>query len=130
MVLFITSIVTLLSFSCWYKASLFLDLVIERETFYTNIYNTERALKEGFCIAKKHFFQYTKTPTIITRHFQDGIFSLSFSKNDTDSLFLRVIYKQGDEELCVLHCNLLKIGQNNDDNAQYMVQNFIIGNIL
>jgi hypothetical protein len=129
LVLVITSILTFFSFSCWHTSALFLDLVIAREQFYKHFYATEDILQDGIQVAKKNFSYYTKTPTIITRDTAYGIVSLYISRVETNNLLIRTVLEQENRALCVLHCNLTK-DQRNENNTQYMVQHFTIGNIV
>ncbi len=54
-VLFMTTILSFITFDIWYKSSLILDLVIAREKFYKNFYLTESFLTFGMNLVKDRF---------------------------------------------------------------------------
>ena len=127
LVLLITSTLTLLSFSCWYKSSLLLDIAIARETWYRNFYQTERALQHGCMVAKQNFDSYTKMPTTIFVNTDDDLrVHVSIQKKTEDMLHIAAMLQKEDHVLCILQCNLLKRSENSEDKNRYMVQHFTI----
>lgn len=54
-VIFVTTLLSFITFSIWYKSSLILDLVIAREQFYKNYYLTEAILDFGIDFTKNRF---------------------------------------------------------------------------
>ena len=138
LVLIITSALTLLSFSCWYKSSLLLDLVLQREIYYKHFYLTESCLHYGCSLAKNNFTTYPGKEKIIDLDFlleelnldktYDGLHAKVCIKKITDpQLLITAILEKNKQEICRLSCNLLRSGKDSENNKLFVVQNFSIG---
>ena len=142
LVIMITLGLSLLSFSCWYKSSLLLDLVLQRERFYKNFYLTESFLKYGCFLTKNNFEYYFKTtdskhPKVINLDFlikRLGIDKVNKSFNAElilkkiidDQLVVCSVLRQVQTAFCKVSCKILKL----DDIESFTVKNFSIGNFI
>ncbi len=150
-----TTFLSMLSFGYWYKTSLLVDLVNQREIYYKNFYLTEKILNYGVNFAKNNFTQLTVDGTkVIFPVILDAQFLLTDLKNpdltnpdlsaeiiinkvsEKQKLYLKAILlsKSNKNILCKLSCKLAMTEVFNEKSKEkqiyFVVQNFTIGNFI
>ncbi len=144
LVILITTFLSLLALGCWYKSSLLLDLVLQKEQYYKNFYLTESFLNYGLQLAKDRFDDFLgedfleKMPIILNFNLNDKIdrdlvnlsveiriSRVKVKEKFEDKLLVSAILKNSQtlKTLCKLSCKLVK-------DEEYFVQNFTIGNFI
>jgi hypothetical protein len=153
-VLSITTILMLLALGLWYKSSLFLDLVLQREIYYKNFYLTESFLNYGIDLSKDDFDNFLRSETqmpvifnlnlgeqidpvqknffaqiIVNRlkikdKFEDKLLIYALLK---DVKTLRTVFKLGCK-LC--RYQTVDVDQKDKKRTEFFVENFTIGNII
>ncbi|MBD3231184.1 hypothetical protein GF322_00825 [Candidatus Dependentiae bacterium] len=143
-VLMITTFLSMLVFGYWYKSSLLLDLVNQREKFYKNFYLTEKILKYGIQTVGDNFDKFINTdikfPLILDASFMiENIPMLQaevlINKIDLEpTILISAFLKNKKIILCKLSCKLSKTEIFNDKtkNKEYysFIQNFTINNFI
>lgn len=159
-VIFITSLLSLITFNIWFKSSLFLNLVIERETFYKNFYLSETLM--SFCIdfVKNQYndiYEQEAWPIkynlnflleaikktinnkdLYVREFcAEMILNKQKENYDQIQIFINLNNKEPYKTLCSLSCNLkkkeIKKGEKNNESLQqpvFIIKNYSIGSVL
>ncbi|MFH1461421.1 MAG: hypothetical protein ABIF12_00525 [bacterium] len=144
-VIFVSGLLSLITFSMWFKSSLFLGLVVERERFYKNFYLTESIM--NFCLdfVKNQYddiLQQESWPIKYNLNFlleaivkslnSKDLFAHEFcaemivnkQKLDADQvqIFVNLNRKEPYKTLCSLACNLkkkeVKEGDFNNENSK------------
>ncbi len=157
LVILITLILSLLTFGSWYKSSLFLDLVIQREKFYKNFYLTESLLNYGIKTTKEDFENYFEVKALQKMPMVTDL-SFLFEKvnEDKNNLSAKLIINKvqkgekvepkllltaklqeinAKKTLCELSCLLIKCEDKTDpksydEKTRFIVENFTIGNFI
>ena len=93
----ITSVLSFLTLSFWYKSGMLLDLVLLKEKFYKNFYLTEAILNYGFSVAKNNFEKQLQKPEII---------DLSFLLDKRDKLQAILVVRKSAERALFLCATL------------------------
>lgn len=145
-----TTFLSMLSFGYWYKTSLLVDLVNQREIYYKNFYLTEKILNYGIDFAKTNFTQLTVDdtkvifPVVLDANFLlqdlpnlDLVAEIIINKvSEKQKLYLKAILlsKSNKNILCKLSCKLAMTEVFNEKSKEkqiyFVVQNFTIGNFI
>ncbi len=154
LVLSIVTILMFLALGLWYKSSLFLDLVLQRENYYKSFYLTESFLNYGVDLAKDDFDNFsraeTQTPIIFNLNLEDQsdlprknlfaqivINKLKIKDKFEDKLLVYALLKDVKSLKTVfkLACKLCRyqtidVDKKNRKRTEFFVENFTIGNII
>jgi cell division protein FtsB len=131
LVIFITSVLSLLTFACWHKSSNYLDLAVQREQYYKNFYLTEKVLDFAISVAKKNFDSLQKTNIdtsyLVNKDNQDLQAKLFLEKKDNRAYLVSILQnKKNQKELCKLSCLLSKFVE--EKKVRFAISYFTIGN--
>lgn len=158
-VLFMTTILSFITFDIWYKSSLVLDLVIAREKFYKNFYLTESFFEFGVNLVKDHFeailleeewpIKYdlsfllesinkslSKTEPMYKNFYVDMILNKKKINSESVYIFVSLYNKDVNKVVCSICCKLKKEVVSVDDSKKtkkkniFIIKNYTIGTIV
>jgi hypothetical protein len=153
LVLLITTILSFLAASLWYKSSLLVDLVLQEEQYYKNFYLVESFLEHGVLVAKEsysYFFSSKQvcSPIIISINLDEKV-DKSLNNLTADVCIKRLKLKDKFEnklyvvamlkdtsslrQIFRLSCKLCKYefrDESGGKRAEFFLENFTIGNFI